>query len=162
MGEHFCGSVITHYDTFILRLQSAAGSPRGMRLLREPWPQSTIHCIIDYGMGIIVLAHPVLHRCRPQPGSGLLPGRPSSGLRTVRWGRGMRGECDGCDGIFDTDPTAILIVTTVTNRHTSCFRSRIALPFLVRFTVYSTPYSLSSSPAFTLSCRVRILGCISS
>ena len=71
-------------------------------------------------------------------------------------------DCDDCDGIFDTDPTVILIVTTVTNRHTSWFRSRIALPFLVRFTVYSTPYSLSSSPAFTLSCRVRILGCISS
>ena len=80
-------------------------------------------------------------------------------------GTGMWGECDGCDdcdGILDTDPTVILIVTTVTNRHTSCFRSWIALPFLVRFTVYSTPYSLSSSPAFTLSCRVRILGCISS
>ena len=28
-GEHFCGSVITHYDTFILRLQSIVGSPRG-------------------------------------------------------------------------------------------------------------------------------------
>lgn len=26
---HFCGSVITHYDTFILRLQSIVGSPRG-------------------------------------------------------------------------------------------------------------------------------------
>ena len=88
-----------------------------------------------------------------------------SSLQTGRWGRGIRGECDDCDdcdGIFDTGPTVILIVTTVTNRHTSFFRSRIALPFLVRFTVYSTPYSLSSSPAFTLSCRVRILGCISS
>ena len=31
MGEHFCGSVITHYDTFILRLQSIVGSPRGTR-----------------------------------------------------------------------------------------------------------------------------------
>lgn len=40
-----------------------------MRLLREPWPQPTIHCIIDYGMGAIVSAHPVLHRCHPQPGS---------------------------------------------------------------------------------------------
>ena len=28
-GKHFCGSVITHYDTFILRLQSIVGSPRG-------------------------------------------------------------------------------------------------------------------------------------
>ena len=28
-GRHFCGSVITHYDTFILRLQSIVGSPRG-------------------------------------------------------------------------------------------------------------------------------------
>ena len=27
--RHFCGSVITHYDTFILRLQSIVGSPRG-------------------------------------------------------------------------------------------------------------------------------------
>ena len=26
---HFCGSVITHYDTFNLRLQSIVGSPRG-------------------------------------------------------------------------------------------------------------------------------------
>ena len=41
-----------------------------MRLLREPWPQPTIHCINDYGMGAIVSARSVLHRCRPQPGSG--------------------------------------------------------------------------------------------
>ena len=27
--RHFCESVITHYDTFILRLQSTVGSPRG-------------------------------------------------------------------------------------------------------------------------------------
>ena len=27
--KHFCESVITHYDTFILRLQSTVGSPRG-------------------------------------------------------------------------------------------------------------------------------------
>ena len=27
---HFCGSVITHYDTFSRRLQSAVGSPRGI------------------------------------------------------------------------------------------------------------------------------------
>ena len=27
---HFCGSVITHYDTFSLRLQSAVGSPEGL------------------------------------------------------------------------------------------------------------------------------------
>ena len=76
-------------------------------------------------------------------------------------GTGNAGECDGCDdcdGIFDTVPAVVLIVTTVTNRHASCFRSRMALPFLVRFTVYSTPYSLSNSPAFTLSCRVRIFG----
>lgn len=38
---HFCGSVITHYDTFSQRLQSAVGSPEGLsegelRLLREP------------------------------------------------------------------------------------------------------------------------------
>ena len=40
-GKHFCGSVITHYDTFILRLQSIVGSTegeRGMRLLRKPLP----------------------------------------------------------------------------------------------------------------------------
>ena len=43
---HFCGSVITHYDTFSRRLQSAVGSPEGLsrgalrgglRLLREPF-----------------------------------------------------------------------------------------------------------------------------
>ena len=27
---HFCGSVITHYDTFSRRLQSAVGSPEGL------------------------------------------------------------------------------------------------------------------------------------
>lgn len=35
-GEHFCGSVLTHYGTFIRRLQSTVGSPRGMRPLRRP------------------------------------------------------------------------------------------------------------------------------
>ena len=128
-----------------------------MRLLREPWPLLTMYHIISSGMDTSVS---VLPYCTAAVHS------PAPNLRIERRGRGMRfGVCDGCDdcdGIFDTDPTVILIVTTVTNRHTSCFRSRIALPFLVRFTVYSTPYSLSSSPAFTLSCRVRILGCISS
>ena len=43
-GRTSCGSVITHYDTFILRLQSIVGSPRGMRLLREPpWLACAIH-----------------------------------------------------------------------------------------------------------------------
>ena len=50
-----------------------------------------------------------------------------------------RDGCDDCDGVFDTIPPVILIVTTVTNRHTACscrFR-QIALPFRVRFTEYS-------------------------
>ena len=58
MGEHFCGSVITHYDTFILRLQSIVGSPRGMRLLREPWPLPTMHRIIASGMDTSVSVRP--------------------------------------------------------------------------------------------------------
>ena len=66
--------------------------------------------------------------------------QPSSNLRIFRWGRELRwGWCDGCDdcdGIFDTDPGVILIVTTVTNRH-KAFRTRLmALPLRVRFMVY--------------------------
>ena len=137
----------------------------GMRLLREPWPQRryTVSSTAAW-----VPSSPHILYCTAAAHSqgadySLADHLPVCGLSDGDGG--MWGECDGCDdcdGIFDTDPTVILIVTTVTNRHTSCFRSRIALPFLVRFTVYSTPYSLSSSPAFTLSCRVRILGCISS
>ena len=77
----------------------------------------------------------------------------------------MRGECDGCDdcdGILDTAPAVVLIVTTVTNRHTAFRAKLIKLPLRVRFTVYSMLYSFSSSPALTLSLRVRMLGCISS
>ena len=67
----FCGIYGGQFLT--LRIKSAltlSEGERGMRLLREPWPQPTIHCIIDYGMGAIVSARSVLHRCRPQPGSG--------------------------------------------------------------------------------------------
>ena len=92
--------------------------------------------------------------------------QPSSNLRIFRWGRELRlGWCDGCDdcdGIFDTDPGVILIVTTVTNRHKEILTKLIKLPFRVRFMVYSMPYSLRNSPALTLSLRVRMLGCRSS
>ena len=43
-GRTSCGSVITHYDTFILRLQSIVGSPRGCGSCREPpWLACAIH-----------------------------------------------------------------------------------------------------------------------
>ena len=76
----------------------------------------------------------------------------------------MRGErdgcddCDDCDGISDTDLGAVLIVTTVTNRHTDILVRLMALPVRVRFMAYSMPYSFSKSPALTLSLRVRIFG----
>ena len=92
--------------------------------------------------------------------------QPSSNLRIFRWGRELRwGWCDGCDdcdGIFDTAPAVILIVTTVTNRHTVFLAKLMKLPLRVRFTEYSMPCSFSKSPALTFSLRVRILGCISS
>lgn len=71
---------------------------------------------------------------------------------------GVCDGCDDCDDIFDTAPTPILIVTIVTNRHPGWERRHILLPALVRLDVYSTWYSLASSPAFTFNCRVRILG----
>ena len=86
---------------------------------------------------------------------------PRCTLRISSWGRGMRRErdgCDDCDGISDTDPGAVLIVTTVTNRHTDLLVRLMALPVRVRFTVYSMLYSFSKSPALTLSLRVRIFG----
>ena len=70
----------------------------------------------------------------------------------------FRDGCDDCDGIFDTAPAVILIVTTVTNRHTDLLVRLMALPVRVRFTVYSMLYSFSKSPALTLSLRVRIFG----
>jgi hypothetical protein len=45
--------------------------------------------------------------------------------------------CDDCDGIFDTAPAVILIVTTVTNRHTAFRAKLMALLLRVRFTAYS-------------------------
>ena len=41
-GRHFCGSVLTHYGTFIRRLQSPEGSARRMRLLRQPTPKEFV------------------------------------------------------------------------------------------------------------------------
>ncbi len=70
----------------------------------------------------------------------------------------FRDGCDDCDGIFDTAPAVILIVTTVTNRHTALRVRLMKLPFRVRFTEYSIPYSFSNSPALTLSRRVKMLG----
>ena len=72
--------------------------------------------------------------------------------------RGERDGCDDCDGISDTDLGAVLIVTTVTNRHTDILVRLMALPVRVRFMAYSMPYSFSKSPALTLSLRVRIFG----
>ena len=72
-----------------------------------------------------------------------------------------RGHCDGCDdcdGIFNADAGVILIVTTVTNRHTVFLAKLMMLPLQVRFAVYSMPYSSRNFPALTLSLRVRILG----
>ena len=73
-----------------------------------------------------------------------------------------RDGCDDCDGIFDTAPAVILIVTTVTNRHTAFLAKLMELPLRVCFMAYSMLYSFRNSPAFTLSLRVRMFGCISS
>lgn len=75
---------------------------------------------------------------------------------------GFRDGCDDCDGIFDTAPAVILIVTTVTNRHTASLAKLMELPLRVRFMAYSMLYSSRNFPAFTLSLRVRMFGCISS
>ena len=47
--------------------------------------------------------------------------------------RGERDGCDDCDGISDTDLGAVLIDTTVTNRHTDILVRLMALPVRVRF-----------------------------
>ena len=70
----------------------------------------------------------------------------------------FRDGCDDCDDIFDTALAVILIVTTVTNRHTVSLAKLMKLPLRVRFTAYSMLYSFSKSPALTLSLRVRMLG----
>ena len=49
----------------------------------------------------------------------------------------FRDGYDDCDGIFDTAPAVILIVTTVTNRHTVFLVKLMKLPLRVRFTEYS-------------------------
>ena len=105
MGEHFCGSVITHYDTFILRLQSIVGSPRGCAASAEASAGFAV-CSVDTnrknrrGQQLI---------CR-QPLRIISCPHPSQTLRIFRWGRGTRkvvlpaslrdgrNDCDGCFG----------------------------------------------------------------
>ena len=105
--------------------------------------------------------------CRP-PAERITESSQPTIFKSADFPMGTRvgvGECDGCDdcdGIFDTAPAVILIVTTVTNRHTVFLAKLMKLPLRVRFTVYSTLYSFRKSPALTLSLRVKMLGCISS
>ncbi len=73
--------------------------------------------------------------------------------------------CDDCDGrLFDTAPAVILIVTTVTNRHTAFRAKLIKLPLRVRFTRYIQCCTRSASspcldiePARSQNVRLYIL-----
>ncbi|MPN16487.1 hypothetical protein SDC9_163831 [bioreactor metagenome] len=95
-GMHFCGSVITHYDTFILRLQSAVGSPRGYGVCGfcgslchglhvVPTSQFRGMDIVCFHNGIVQSS--TVHR---QGDSLDLPTCPSLNLRIFRRGRGVR------------------------------------------------------------------------
>lgn len=109
MGElserHFRGSVITHYDTFILRLQSIVGSPRGYAASEEASAGFAV-CSEDTnrknrrGQQLICRQAPLIISCP----------HPSQTLRIFRWGRGtrkvvlpafLRNGRNGCDGCFD-------------------------------------------------------------
>ena len=176
-GEHFCGSVITHYDTFILRLQSIVGSPRGkrgMRLLREPLALAAddTNCIIRLRTWVTMLS-PQHHCAAPLPPTvqGAISPRLTIDARSAdrhRWGRGMRGICDGCDdcdGIFDTGPAVRFISSQPSPIVTAALRcaERITASAAGCASRYIRCRTRSAAlPAFTLSCRVRMLGCISS
>jgi hypothetical protein len=73
-----------------------------------------------------------------RPAGSFAAYRQPSPLLTPLFPKGAPLSCDGCDDcddIFDTAPAVILIVTTVTNRHTVCRFRVMCLPFRVRFMV---------------------------
>ena len=124
-GKHFCGSVITHYDTFILRLQSIVGSPRGYAASAEA-SAGFAACSVDTnrknrrGQQLI---------CR-RPLRIIFCPQPSQTLRIFRWGRGTRkvvlpaflhdgrNDCDGCfGGIIFTVATVAAVARLICFQH---------------------------------------------
>ena len=111
--RHFCGSVITHYDTFILRLQSIVGSPRGYAASAEASAGFAVCSVCTNrknrrGQQLI---------CRQLLRIIFCP-HPSQPLRIIRWGRrprkvvlsaflrAGRNDCDSCfSGIIFTVAT---------------------------------------------------------
>ena len=94
--RHFCESVITHYDTFILRLQSTVGSPRGYAASAEASavffglqvvPTSSKYGVTDSlsATGFASMPPPTGREDFENPLC-----HPSSNLRIFRWGREMR------------------------------------------------------------------------
>ena len=162
-GEHSCGSVITHYDTFILRLQSAVGSPRGNG---DAAPAGALAVADD------TLYHRLRHGHHRLSTSCATPLPPTARERLTPWltisrsadrpmGTGDAGDRDGrdaCDGILQSTIFTVAIVATVAlslfERRYVCLCQGYAPPSVLGSILITHPIFVQKSATF----HVQILG----